>query len=452
MEFISLEEKHNWQIPNKRIYTEGDLNSFHKSIAFLRLQKVILTISQQISNIEIPSNPIISSHVAAVCSILSDLFKIHLETPPIVGPRRFGNFAARDWHSKVESQIIDILKLHLSPIVPTHADIDGFLNESTPYLLNSFGSATRLDYGTGHELSFVSWLGSLFMVHILPVETSGSELLWILSNYYELVKSLILKYTLEPAGSHGVWGLDDHFHLSYFFGACQMISYKDVFPPPEELNLGIITFNDNNITNNVTVQSNVESNIFNVPNVKNSSPSLQSECKQIAPSPISTLSMDTINKLKGKNLYFSSLSFVFTVKKGPFHEHSPILYNIAAAAKTWEKVARGLWRMYSDEVIGKWPVVQHFWFGGVLYPWVSASDALKSYRIYQNKTLVYDYEEEFKWSELHSTFGAEISTRERENVEEPFSKMERPIGVPNSKRNPPNIHQSHTSILRISRK
>lgn len=32
----------------------------------------------------------------------------------------------------------------------------------------------------------------------------------------------------------------------------------------------------------------------------------------------------------------------------------------------WEKVARGLIKMYMDEVLNKFVVVQHFYFGSVL--------------------------------------------------------------------------------------
>lgn len=43
-----------------------------------------------------------------------------------------------------------------------------------------------------------------------------------------------------------------------------------------------------------------------------------------------------------------------------------MLHNIASTVPNWDKVNSGLMKMYREEVLKKVPVVQHFWFGGIL--------------------------------------------------------------------------------------
>lgn len=52
-------------------------------------------------------------------------------------------------------------------------------------------------------------------------------------------------------------------------------------------------------------------------------------------------------------------------KSGPFEEHSPMLHSITNVIH-WEKVNGGMMKMYKGEVIGKFPVMQHFYFGALI--------------------------------------------------------------------------------------
>lgn len=378
-----------WKLPQKRIFSSSDIPSFQSSKAIANINGIVSLICTKISLVNVPlgalndelvnfnskgfhhsvttSEKVMQKHrdttsvetppkfadeaesrsystvAKAILGILQKFKDLKDQTPPFPGPRRYGNFACRDWHDKLTSNIDSILDEAFFDLLHEAEKSENYLglkNEIRYYLLGSFGSRERLDYGTGHELSFVSFLGCLVMIDLINrEEMKGSEWLLILAGYYDLVKSLILSYTLEPAGSHGVWGLDDHFHLIYVFGACQLVDFKT---------LG---------ANTEFQTSNTSINVMNY---------------RMGLTPSSILNPDTLRRERDKNLYYNAISFIRMVKVGPFSEHSPILYEISAS-KNWEKIARGMLRMYYGEVLSKFPVVQHFYFGGVFFPWVDTN-------------------------------------------------------------------------------
>lgn len=73
-------------------------------------------------------------------------------------------------------------------------------------------------------------------------------------------------------------------------------------------------------------------------------------------------------------MYFSAIQFINDVKTGPFWEHSPVLYDISGIKDGWGKINKGMLKMYAAEVLGKFPVVQHFPFGS-MFQWVRDPEA-----------------------------------------------------------------------------
>jgi serine/threonine-protein phosphatase 2A activator len=142
-----------------------------------------------------------------------------------------------------------------------------------------------------------------------------------------VVRKLILTYNLEPAGSHGVWGLDDHSFMSYIFGSAQLTRpITDTDPMP-----------------------------------------LEGSVKG-APKPSDVTKNDVVEEQRQSNMYFSAIGFINDVKKGPFWEHSPILFDISGIRDGWGKINKGMIKMFNAEVLSKFPVVQHFPFGS-LFSW-----------------------------------------------------------------------------------
>ena len=151
--------------------------------------------------------------------------------------------------------------------------------------------------------------------------------------YLKVVRRLILTYNLEPAGTHGVWGLDDHSFLPYIFGSAQLnrpISEGEPVP------------------------------------MEGSLPG--------APKPSGIAKPSSVELYRDSNMYFSAVGFINDVKKGPFWEHSPLLFDISGIKDGWGKVNKGMIKMFSGEVLGKFPVVQHFPFGS-LFSWELDPDA-----------------------------------------------------------------------------
>ena len=94
----------------------------------------------------------------------------------------------------------------------------------SPYFLTSFGSFLRMDYGSGHETSFAIFLLCLSLLGFFTSQPDEERqvVLLLFVRYLRLCWRLQDVYNLEPAGSHGVWGLDDYSFLGYIFGSGQL--------------------------------------------------------------------------------------------------------------------------------------------------------------------------------------------------------------------------------------
>nr|OQO28464.1 hypothetical protein B0A51_05543 [Rachicladosporium sp. CCFEE 5018] len=329
--------------PRKRIEDGNDLAFFHSSIAYRDIKIFLLQLNRAIfprlgedGNTEVcdlQQRAELSSTGTGVAAIIGALSDAVNAVPPETGPRRFGNVAFRTWYKLAESKLDDLFDEHLGSVLDLIATNDdqrrtGVREELKVYLLGGFGSAQRMDYGTGHELSFLVFLGCLWKLSAFQAGEERAIVTGLVQPYLVLMRKLILTYTLEPAGTHGVWGLDDHSFLPYIFGSAQLgpaITSSDAPTPLTSSLAG-------------------------------------------APKPDSVASKGTVLQYKDSNMYFAAIQFIYDVKTGPFWEHSPTLFNISGIKDGWAKINKGMIKMYDAEVLGKFPVVQHFPFGS-LFPW-----------------------------------------------------------------------------------
>lgn len=176
----------------------NDMAIWEKSTAYYDIVGFINAISQSIQgkklSIKLDASPIADNLI----HIFEELNKLVDDTPPLDQPQRFGNKAYRDWFTKMQNKSMDLLKAALP------AKFHPALIEINAYFVESFGNATRIDYGTGHELAFIMFLCALYKVHALTESDNLHTGLKIFNSYLLFVRRLQLTYRMEPAGSHGV--------------------------------------------------------------------------------------------------------------------------------------------------------------------------------------------------------------------------------------------------------
>jgi hypothetical protein len=292
--------------PVKCIHSSQDLESFNKS----SLQQEILRFVQACAEavVDVPNsseNIHISPILQRFVAFMEELYQLVESTPPIKQPMRFGNKAFRTWHERLPSYIHSFLQ----DILPT--DESAVEIELTPYLADMFGNATRIDYGTGHELNFVLFFVCLHKLNLIHENDLAAVVVKGFVAYIKTMRKLQLDYMLEPAGSHGVWGLDDYHCLVFFWGAAQLSKHQDIRPS-------------------------------------------------------SIHDPEIIREFADDYIYLEGISFIKQIKLGaPFAETSPMLNDISNIPE-WARICSGLLRLFQAEVLGKLPVIQHLVFGNLL--------------------------------------------------------------------------------------
>jgi hypothetical protein len=328
--------------PHRCIFNDVDMKAFMESSTKKELLSFVEALGKSCASGEAqfdPSAPLvgITPSMASLHGSLRQMIT-WVDEFPATNPEsaRFGNPAFRQWHARLLERsnaiITNILEARDGKLTVEEASQRGWdaaaglleskedtsIQQVSCYLQDSFGHAIRLDYGTGHESSFLVFLMVLSKVKCLgeppSLPTLRAVTLSIFNQYLQVTRRLQTDYRLEPAGSHGVWGLDDYHCLPFYFGACQLQA-KGVDHPQELSDPKCITD-------------------------------------------------ETVLRHYGDGyLYLSCIRYIRQLKKGaPFYESSPMLYDISQTLPSWEKVARGMLRLYQGEVLDKRQVVQHFVF------------------------------------------------------------------------------------------
>ncbi|KAK6196227.1 hypothetical protein SNE40_001492 [Patella caerulea] len=295
---------HKFIPPQKEIILPEHIPKWEKSKAYADLMGLLMTLNKAIQGKKISDTYPVSENIIKLLELLEQLDKWLDEIPPIDQPQRFGNKAFRDWFLKLQENVDDLLKKALEE--KYHPAIV----ELSVYLVESVGNSTRIDYGSGHEMAFAAFLCCLFKVGVLKPDDFIATVLKIFERYLQLMRKCQTLYRMEPAGSHGVWSLDDFQFIPFIWGSSQLIDH---------------------------------------PRIK----------------PKSFVNPEIYEHFWKDYMFLGCIKYINEVKTGPFAEHSNQLWNVSGVPN-WSKVNSGLIKMYKAEVLCKHPVIQHFLFGSLL--------------------------------------------------------------------------------------
>ncbi|KAF7721633.1 Serine/threonine-protein phosphatase 2A activator 2 [Apophysomyces ossiformis] len=293
-----------FQVPVKRIITKEHLDEFLQSDAYNTYMGYVERLNGSVKNLKNDTDLTLSNNVQQILNVLDTLTGWIAEIPPVENSKsRFGNPSFQVFYDKNAE---DLMRQWV---------IEDALSEVARYFVESFGNRKRIDYGTGHEANFIAWLLCLEKLGVLTQEDDSAVVLRVFVKYIALMRKLQFEYWLEPAGSHGVWGLDDYHFLPFMFGASQLYD-------------------------------------------------LLADHKYIRPKSIHD--RETVEEFSKSYMYLACIHFINTVKTtASLRWHSPMLDDISAC-KTWAKVNQGMIKMYKAEVMAKLPIMQHFMFGSLI--------------------------------------------------------------------------------------
>ncbi|XP_022217851.2 serine/threonine-protein phosphatase 2A activator [Drosophila obscura] len=298
--------------PEARIVKQQDVDLWQVSEAYHELIAYINTVSTTIQGLRLNDSYPVSPAITRLAGIFDQLEVMVHANPPLavdkaasfVSSIEQGNKAYRRWSRSMLRSIYPMVEKAV-PASKCH-----YVNELGQYLSGSFGNATRIDYGTGHELSFLFFQCSLFRAQILQEEDIAASALVIFARYLKFVRRLQVTYTMESAGNNGAYSLDTFQFVPFLWGVAQL-SYAAPFPP------------------------------------------------------LQMLDADVISRYKSDYLLIGCVSHVLDTKMGPFAMHSSQLWSLAALS-SWSKIHRGLLFMYLDEVLTQFEILQHIRFGKLM--------------------------------------------------------------------------------------
>ena len=301
--------EYNFCLAKKIGNKPGLIDKFILSPAYKNIVQFLYSIQSKIRGMKRSEvKPTNSECLLEFDNLYAKLEELYVKNPPKEGEEKYEDQVFKRYYDDLEKDYENIMN---KTILKSDKTPKNLIIELKTYFMDSFGNPYRFDYGTGHELNYLCFLYILFKVGMYTEDDFPYLALNIFYKYIVFMRKLQTNYILEPAGARGVWGLDEYQFIPFIFGASQLIDNLEITPK--------------GILDEYTLKTN-----------------------------------------KNEYIYLDCVDYIKSVKSGAsFAEYAPILESITNA-KNWEKIAKGLVKMYEDDVLKRYVIIQHFHFGSVL--------------------------------------------------------------------------------------
>uniref|UniRef100_A0A6P4FY23 Serine/threonine-protein phosphatase 2A activator n=1 Tax=Drosophila rhopaloa TaxID=1041015 RepID=A0A6P4FY23_DRORH len=284
--------------PVCRVQSTSDIERWQVSKAYFSLITYLNDASTEIQGIRNTDTFPVSQNINRLAAIFDSLDAMIVSNPPapvVHGTNASASFdpSNKSYRRWAHSMLRDIYQM-VERAVP--ASKCRHVNELGVYLSGAFGSSTKIEYGTGHELSFMFFLCALFKAQILSREEDlSASVLVLFDRYLRFVRRLQVTYSVTSSNWHGGYSLDKFQFVPFIWGFAQLC-YEGPFSPRKMLDEA------------------------------------------------------TIAKYKKEYMLIDCVGHMANTYIGTFARHSSLLWSLAALS-SWTKIHRGLMFMYMEEIL-----------------------------------------------------------------------------------------------------
>ena len=182
-------EEHPYEVPTKKIVDMNAMLQFQSSAGAMDLTMFIVECQKAVKNTKMTQTPL-SDRIKPLHDWLDKIELWLNEVPPLEQEMRFGNKAFRTWLDKIKDDVDVDLGVIMQAGNPNFKHYQRAIVEVKEYLLDSFGSYERIDYGTGHELNFYVFLYCMCKLGIYTVNDYEVLINKVFNRYIQVMRRL----------------------------------------------------------------------------------------------------------------------------------------------------------------------------------------------------------------------------------------------------------------------